>query len=226
MHRSRVVMLVCAAVATLLTPGVAAASSGFGDHSEGAYAGLGIGTSGTVPMKLALFATDKGRRIDVPGYFRVEAQLQRAVMDRPKLDGGAAYNNFGMHGGYMGLDLGPLCFGAGFGFDFLTVGLEEVGPKKVSGSHMVLAFGIEGAVGLRLSSYVRLLLTLQYDVAKGSVVDDMTRTGFTADLMFAIGRTGAVIFVSLENGGYSNKDGSIDFSAGQATIGLGIGSNQ
>ena len=50
-------------------------------------------TKRLVPLKLALFATDEARKIDVPGYFRVDAQPQRAFSARPSLDSGSAFSN-------------------------------------------------------------------------------------------------------------------------------------
>jgi hypothetical protein len=212
------------AAALLLAAAPAAADGGFGTRNEGAFMGLGLASSGTVPTKVALFATDKGRRIDVPGYLRVDVQPQRMFTARPALDEGSAFSNFGMHGGYMGLDLGPLCFGGGFGFDFYTVGVRDLGAKKISGSEPTVTLNLELAVGLRVGSYIRLLTTMQFGTAMGLIEQSAARTGFTADLMFALGRSGIALFVSLESGSFSS-DAFDSFGAGQATFGIAVGSN-
>ena len=208
----------------LLAPTAWASSGGFGSKNEGAVMAIGVGSSGTVPLKLALFATDEARKIDVPGYFRVDAQPQRAFSARPSLDSGSAFSNFGMHGGYMGLDMGPLCLGAGFGFDFYTVGVRDLGPKFPKGSRLLVAFGLEAAVGLRISSWGRLLVTLQADVASGDGFDGFSRRGVTADLMIGFGSSGFALLLSAEGGSFSNGKG-VDFGGGQVTIGIGADSN-
>ncbi len=208
----------------LVAPPARASSDGFGRHNEGAVMALGVASTGTIPAKLALFATSEGNRIDVPGYFRVDMQPQRVATDRPKLKEGGAYSNFGMHGGYMGLDLGPLCFGAGFGFDFYTVGVGTLPKPLPSGSQLLVAFGLEAAVGVRLFSWGRLLLTLQGDIASGSGFDGFGRRGVTADLMIGFGSSGVSLLLSGESGTFSNDKG-VSFSGGQFTVGIGVGSN-
>lgn len=213
-------------LATTLTVSAShAADGGFGRRNEGAFAGLGLASTGTVPMKFALFATEQGRKIDVPGYARADVQIQRLFTARPDLGRGQAYSNFGMHGGYMGLDLGPLCFGAGFGFDFYTIGIpRDKEPARVEATPLV-AFGVEAALGLRIGTFARLLVTLQAQIGSSQRTDSVSRMGLTTDLMIGLGSSGIVLFLSGETGSIANEDELLQLGGGQVTLGLGIGSN-
>jgi len=209
-----VLLLVCA---VLWSPAALARDVGYGDANEAAYGGLLIGTSGTLTLRLSGYGV--GDDADEQAYMRWDAQPWRLFTERPELSSGVQLNNFGMHGGFMPLSLGPLGFGFGFGFDFLTVGVERLDDKHKGGTLLMVPFGLEAAVALKIFRANRLLVTYQYQLVGSSDFDNTPRRqGFTAEWYIGLGRSNFYMLLSAEFGTFK-ADGH-SFGAGQALAGI------
>lgn len=217
--RSRLTLTACLALlgCALLASPAHARSSGYGEHNEAAFGGPLYGTSETLTLRLSGYGV--GDDVDTAGYMRWDIQPWRLLGERPELASGVQLNNFGMHGGFMLLELGPLGLGVGFGFDFLTVGLEELDSKHPAGSYMMVPFGLEVAAALEVFSFSRLLVTYQLQVAGCDSFDEtLKRQGFTAEWYVAFGSSNIYMLLALEYGSFQG-DGH-EFGAGQALAGL------
>ena len=202
--------------AALLVAPAAHAGLGFGEAHDGGFIGPMLGSSGTFTFRVSGYGA--GDDADETGYARWDFQPWRAFTDRPKLSSGSQYDNFGLHGGYMPLDIGPLAFGAGFGFDFLTVGVPKL-DNLDAGSYLLVPFGLEVLVGLRLWSWSRVLFSLQGQVVGGSDFEaNGKRTGLTLEWFFAFGESGFYLLLAGETGSFDM--GGQSFAAGQGLIGL------
>jgi len=199
----------------LLAASPAFALLGYGDPHDGGFIGPAIGSSGTVTFRVSGYGV--GDDVDETGFVRWDFQPWR-IFGRVDQSAGSQYSNFGMHGGYMPLELGPFGFGVGFGFDFLTVGVPDT-AKHEAGTYLAVPFGLEAAVGLKMWGWGRLLFTRQGQAVGGSDFDSTgTRTGMTLEWLIAFGESGFYLMLAGETGGFE-FDGE-SFAAGQGLVGL------